>query len=338
MRKFVFWGVIAIAAVLFASCEKEDLRNLNDERLGVLESLSVNDEGMLAFKNAEEFGKALDEIEAMSDDEYASWEKAKGFYSYKSRKEDVLNKIDCIENANIDDENMFAANIHDFVKNNSDVLRFVQMENGDLSIDFVVPNTILTSIMNKDGYYAIGDSIYRVGPDKIYSVHKHDIEILKVENVKMLDDLNNVQNIDYIHGVKTSRVAVGYETSGFNNNNQFDSDRSVTIRVYVSIAGISGDYRLYGNVYVYGMKKFSGYWISYKTPLSYRNVRGTAICNSTSRDFNFTDKIDIDKKHIEDEKQIYSSSTLPVYFCKTAKGETTSRGIGNKWAILNEVH
>lgn len=338
MRKFVFLGVIAIAAVLFASCEKEDLRNLNDERLGVLESLSVNDEGMLAFKNAEEFGKALDEIEAMSDEEYASWEKAKGFYSYKSRKEDVLNKFDCIENANIDDENMFAANIHDFVKNNSDVLRFVQMENGDLSIDFVVPNTILTSIMNKDGYYAIGDSIYRVGPDKIYSVHKHDIETLKVENVKMLDDLNNVQNIDYIHGVKTSRVAVSYQISGFNNTSEYDSDRAVTIKVYVSIAGNNGNWRLYGNVYVYGQKKFSGLWIGYKTPLSYRNVRGSAICNSTQRNFVFPNKIDIDKRHIEDEILIYSSSTLPTYWCNMAKGETTSRGIGNKWAILDVLY
>ena len=343
MKKLVLLSVSVISIALSVSCEKSELKNelKNEfvENSNVLESVCVNDAGMLEFRDFDEFDKFLDVVITLSYDEYSSWERAKGFYSYRTRIEEVSEILDCIENEYKDDEDLLVSNIMDCVKNNSDVLKCIDLENGESSIEFVMPSTIYVSIMNKDGYYAIGDSIYRVGTDKIYSVHKRDIGILNVENLEMLEGLDNVSLMQYIQTIKTEKTRQiclkddSYYISGENS----DHDRAVTINLYLSIAGNSGNYRVYGHLYVYGQKYVAGRWWAYKTLLSCRNVSCKAVCGPYHYEasYTFPNQTDVNDRKIEDEVQIYSSSTYPEFFFRKAYGEATSRGIGDYWVVLD---
>lgn len=262
--------------MLNSGCEKETLtqKQANDVSIN---SLTVNENGIIEFKNSSELHEIMNQVISMTEDELDSWEKTIGFYSYRSMMKGVVDDFEYMEKENVNDEENFRATILEYVKSNSDILKYSILDNGEESIDFIMPYTPYLSIINEKGVYIVGDIIYLVGPERIYYTHKNNANKL----INKTTNLNDVESFQYI-GNQT-RTACGTSLNAFyDNGTGCNSGRRVILHQNTYISGSDNDYIVYIGVNALAKKRVACVWFDYKTDISIRYIRGDVYYKNTN--------------------------------------------------------
>ena len=346
LRKlFLFLTAILTLGIFITGCKKQEVmkpESINESYtseilVSDLPELEVIDE-MLYFENVEQFFTTIDLLSNASSDVVREWENRIGFKSLKTIQEEALEELQIIET----DEAYW--NWKSKYKN-----LFEEIINNEGEIE-------LNSIIQDNGYACICNTkqLYTI-INNVYSVTKNELIIVPIAKKEQL--LNNQIDDSFIKisispivnskvDKPTAHTAIAIvDRSGCNN------DRKVKIKNYVQHYYIYNNGRYYYTINVVsetkGYRKTACVWRPYKTQLSYKNVEGEIKYNrgNSEKDFRMFDKYSyINTFSISSIATLVNSSTTSsttvvniltdVYFTEN-HGESSSRGVGSLWAVIN---
>lgn len=341
--------VVIMAMFMTVACEKEEsVDNLTVETTSniVLSDLKVNEDGIIAFNDTKEFGSIMRIISTTDEESLDAWENSIGFYSYRSRMDDIVSDLTCFDSESTTESDLF-----EFANNNNDVLKYVETKEGDNSIDFAVTKTLYSSIANDKGCYIIGDSIYKVSEEIIFSTSLENKAILtELELTKSTELLTNsqVNQTHYLDKSISNQNKYGscstsstYKTAYVTYDDGCFSGRRVIVNMstYLVVNGSSND--VYVNFNLFGKRKLSCVWIDYATDLTYKYVYGWVYYKDMSWN---TQEIYFsisswgfdgnDESSISTNKLVKSGvwSYAPTF--KNCRGEGASRGTNGNYAVI----
>lgn len=210
----------------------------------------------------------------MNFEELKNYEISKGFTSIGRIEDEFYNKINPESFKNIEEFNTFVAN-------NSDYVKFVKDEDGELELVTINENNTNRYFMNRNGMYQVENTVYKILNDEVTISSQ-------VENADKLVqlDLNNYKtNISSEFKVHTSKFATIDSEKGKNNlksaspgcgkeagKTQTNGKNRTQVLAYYSYESAgNGDYRywLEANLRIKNQKKSLGIWINASRTTSY---------------------------------------------------------------------
>jgi hypothetical protein len=352
----LFAGIVVIMAMfMVVGCEKEESGIIDSlvsqDPKDVLYNLKVNDNGVIVFRDFEEYNIVIKSLETMGERERLEWEKEIGFQSLSSF---LLGASDEISQASSEEE-FFSS-----LKKYSDYFEIVELENGELSVEKKITETLYNKFSGINGQFIIGDTVYRYFAcgklayssvdNKDFLINSNSEDLCLLESNRECTVVNvfcsNSLTKEFSGLVDTLRGEAMYDPSGNSN------DRWVKIKIMAYYQLNTGnDYYGKVQIQVYGKKKnFLGNWVYYKTIYSHRDVTyslqyqksaGSAIWHPNSHSF-------ADMQSDEEEREFYTYYTFdddiryspgfqpaPGFYFTDLFAEGSSRGMNNIWAQID---
>ncbi|MFV0392270.1 MAG: hypothetical protein ACK5KP_10370 [Paludibacteraceae bacterium] len=166
---------VLLAGILLSCEQKEVIENQNVEET---EGRS-NIEGILSFKNYDEFSSTLSQVIRMTDEERIRWEKSQGFESFGTVCDNFYRNID---------PSLFSSRyeVDNFIKTHS---KYVQLYEDHTGMYFEIQefNNPERFLMNSDKMFVIGNQVFK----KIN-------ETYATTSIENLDKIKKISNISFI--------------------------------------------------------------------------------------------------------------------------------------------
>lgn len=177
--------------------------NENDELVKVKPK-----EGMLSFKNIDEYKATVQKLSSLSVEELITYEKNNGYKSFGKKSERIYKNID-IENISSVDE------LKAYVEKNKDYLRLSKNEDGEYVYETVLDGNPFRYIINEDRLFIIGNSVYKVFEDGVVSTDIENID--KLQAAKSLSVSNMSIDCDLsITPLTVKNICNGSKDSEYN--------------------------------------------------------------------------------------------------------------------------
>ena len=363
MKKITLTLSIIVFLGLISGCEKqneqitentppepelspEDLNNLTVDDMPGLEVVN----GLLKFDNAIDYEKTLSITSKMTEEELDKWESSLGFTSTRSMVNKAYNELDLCET-----EGQMNSILDKYNK-------YIRLTGSgeELSIEPVIFDEAYASISNADGIYLTGHKINKITQSYniIADTDKYDIlKEISNNNIENYLQDNDLKIHEYIYSLQVESdpglksTAANYsslQSTATKNKSGCSNDRRVSIKLYItrSYSIFTNKYTLKAKMKVWGQRKRLCAWIAYTTYLEYYNVfmeihykwssyhsiekfRGISggSISGYGEAKNYTGSWIIDKK---------STKQTDYYFTK-ASGSASSRGVGDRWAVISYV-
>lgn len=171
MKHVLFYSIISIV-LLFASCNQEDLTEVNST-----ESKFTVENGILNFKDGASFDETLAMVSKFNDEERANWEKSIGFNSFGAECDNFYNSLD-FENAESIDE------IIELDVNNKYLNYYT--EKGEVYLE---PKELSSSerfLCNSDKLYIVENNAFKLLSSELVSTNIENIsDLKKISNIKL---------------------------------------------------------------------------------------------------------------------------------------------------------
>lgn len=247
--------------VFFLACEKE---LCYVEPTPESQGLSVIN-GYLVFENNESFFKTTDFIANLSDNEREKWESEIGFKSQRRiisniiAQECVIDSINEIIYANGSDAMLADEELHSdeyWTALNNGVIRVFDEGTEDEYWDFSVFNRGFIDFINKDGLFAIGDTLYHVTDKSLKAMKPADLN--KPELLLSATSADEKNNIFILHQETNLKAASPglIESSWVNSGGGKKGEKRIKIGIYLAVKYYvssgqgSGSYDFFHEVYV----------------------------------------------------------------------------------------
>ncbi len=353
-----------VGGMFFTSCEKENAlvdrtnnREANIEEIENVENydnLTVADmpqlevkDGMLYFDNSEQYFKTIAIVTKMSDQELDNWEQQLGFVSLRTMQNKVMDILLDFET----EEELF-----NYVNQNSNLLQITTDKNGEKYINEIVHSTIISSISNEQGVYSTKSKVHKVIGDIIITTNHDNLqELITISNKNECN--SNFEVESYITEITDEKKPKYRSMKGEDadlTKGRCYKHRRARIKQYIQNLGYNdyGTYRyaIFVNVEVKGWaKSVVCVWCAYKTRYSFKSVYGTVRYhkNGYYKNYSIPSKSSSrDEYKLRDYRTIVSGTTSSyqslddysnknyIWFTKI-RGEGSSRGVGDKWSVIN---
>ena len=323
--------LFVMSMVFFACEEKVQITSESNNALKI--SGSDNFKGILKLESRNELDDFLSQFNSLK---FLDWEKQKGYQSLKSYIDNLYLEIDSIS-----DE----ASLLNFVDKNSEYLG-IKEEHGNKYIISVFGNTPYSHLANKDGFYIIGDCIYKVLKEYIIISNISNYNLLK--NIKD-NDIAGLDNKDIsVHkyrdpgkkSITIGNMTAYYDPSGCNMDRCIVTNMGSETTIYRDIYGL-----IYYKTGVYldietWRKSILCYWYQYATIISYQNTSchynlygdigslSLADYTSQSQENGYSDWWEIHDWGMSGDLGLYANFTQ-MHF------ETTHQGMNSIWCVFD---
>ena len=218
--------------------------------------------GMLNFKDNEQFSKIVTIVGKMNIEERKQWEQEIGFISQQSIFEQIIAteiKLDApYENLSEEEINQIKVMppLHSDLYSkylNSGIIKEINKDTDDEYYDLSIFNPCLAHLVNLEGFYAIGDTIYQITEnfEKIIT----DGDFSKIDKLKQTKITNEEENIIVIplNNTKRSTTFLNKTSNWVNSGGGKKGEKRINIRLYFHsyLYHINTDqFRIYHNVFV----------------------------------------------------------------------------------------
>ncbi len=270
MRKIYFfrkfYSLIVVTAfisnmLVLVSCEKQSEIDLQENKDLSKYSFSVVN-GFLRFESTEALVQVLDGIANINDNERENWENKVGFLSQRRIVNIIINeenRQDSINESIYKDKDIEwddLLNLHSDAYNNylsKGVIKVFDKGTIDEYWDYAVFNKGFVDIINEDGLYAIGDTLYQVTENSLKAMKNADFNQaqLLVKATKP-DEKNDIIFIHQESALKrTSPGLIVSEWVELGTGKQ--GDKRINIGIYLSVYQYivsSKSFYFYHDVYV----------------------------------------------------------------------------------------
>ncbi|MDF1548812.1 MAG: hypothetical protein P1P88_13390 [Bacteroidales bacterium] len=216
MRKFIFIMLTSIL-IAFTACQKEDL--VEKKTVTTLKTKPVEVlHGMLVFDSEESFDAKLKEIQNLGNEERKTWEEDLGFKSFDRSISEILDEQaayekqfayhtqeemeNLIEGGEIDE---YSPIIKEYV--NKGIIEVAINENKERY--FNINSPMYSSVVNIDGFVAVGNEILQYTKDKFKLIKSLDYS--KIEELKSIKDNVNDETFFVTAIKRKEKVAIGQE-------------------------------------------------------------------------------------------------------------------------------
>ena len=275
--------------MLFSACQKEELKTGEDSDV-ILETKPdvYLENDYLVFKNMDAVDSVIQDLNQMTRQEKDVWEQQIGFKSARAGFEKLFDEYETLSS-----KEEFLA----FKKKYSAQLKFNEMDETDCSIDYPYACTYYASVMNSNGVFKVGLSLFKYTRDNQIIVLDGDLN--KLKNIAEFAEDKNViisTNLKSTAEYKSESVLLHdfpeFDPSGRGDrwwlNYGYGSDRKLlnelkvvnwvyweTVRVYdnplsLSKTTVTKGYRVY--LRQYGLKKGTFGWNTYYTTYVCQNL------------------------------------------------------------------
>ncbi len=153
MKNFMVMAVLAMVLTVFNACTKDELKTPSDEGIAKTGKADVYlENGYLAFKNMNAVDSVMNVLAQMSRTEKDAWEQKIGL---KSARYEFDKLFDDYEKIKTKEEFL------SFKVKNAEKLKFNEMDEEDCSIDYPYECSYYAAIMNNEGIFKVGLSLFK---------------------------------------------------------------------------------------------------------------------------------------------------------------------------------
>jgi|GEM_PF-2451295 len=290
MKKYIAL-LLSIILITILSCEKEitdNDMNLNPDPLLTSGDIQVVN-GILVFKNDFVLNETLNKIAAMSIDEYNEWIGHYGFLSLQSIYHEIINEEDKLDNQF--ETTLVLSTAPQEVQHSYLYMKYLSMglireiidkQDNSKYYELNISFPWLSSILNIDGIFMVGKSIYQCAPDliKIWeNGNVNSLELLK----KVTQETNDIK---FVIKEKTqsekSTFSPNPVTSGWVYK---EGIRRIRIDVYFETWQYLGDGTVWKYEHYYNVKsQKKNFWGNWKYNWTDMSIKG-----SWDGDFDYSD-------------------------------------------------
>lgn len=229
--------IVTIVTIIFSSCEKQ-IEVQPEVQIEVTNNEFSVIDGYLSFNSNESFIETVNSISSHTLIERAAWEKKMGFLSQRTivntiiKDQNELDKVNEIKYAGkkleeIDRYELNPGSYHKYLKKG--VIKVINEGTKDEFWEIASFKPGLTSFLNEDGLFAIGDTLYQVTNNAVKALKDKNFsknaELLK--NATETDEANNIYILE-------SKSESKYNTPGWIQS-EWDEDYWMGERLRISI-------------------------------------------------------------------------------------------------------
>lgn len=340
----VFFAITLTAmAIIFNSCEKET--NNIKEQVKNDGSLTIKN-GAIYFKNYNEYHKTIVDISKMTNQELINWESNLGFLSFRQEYSELEEWLD---EANTESD------FQSIVDENLDIVD-VGM---DYSINPIIKGKVYQTICNRQGFFYVDCDVHKITDKKAYITNINETDLLLSSNI---EDSKKLKSWSYYYD---NDLKNGYDYSQSESSTVTSGKRrvKVTARIHKHYVGYQHHrdyYNLSFVIKVEGEKKVWKWWKDYKTTYDIRNATcvvahnyAKIVCpngfckNICEKQFvgvinPISFQSTYDQKYIEyweymGQTADWADGDPECYepYYTAIHVEASSRGVGDKWAIID---
>jgi len=279
MKKII---ILSFLYALTISCEKEQSDSYVKSTIESKELSVIN--GYLVFSNNESFLKTTDYIANLSDNEREKWESEIGFKSQRRIVSNIITQ-ECVKDSINVSKSMYSSDLKLDAKElhseaywtalKDGVIRVIDEGTEDEYWDFSLFNRGFIDFVNKDGLFAIGDTLYQV-TDKLLkamkpaNVHKPDLLMAATS----ADEKNNIYILHQESNFKATSPGL-IESNWVSSGGGKMGEKRIRIGIYLAVRSyiISSGYDFYHDVYVQCQER--NFWHTWKYQFTDINVNGS---------------------------------------------------------------
>jgi hypothetical protein len=286
--------MLSLLFVILTSCQKvippaNNMVRLNSSYGVNLKSKSKLEveNGIIVFKNLEQYLKTIKLLSHYNNDEIDGWVKSVGFESYNKKADEAIDNLDKVNSEN--ELNIVMKKFQDFLT--------IRHRNGENFYECTVFPNPNTNVANKDGLYIIGKTAYRIlgeyklkinreNINKLLYVHYPDIKSNKIPaDIKLIkygrlftfmpkEKRKSIINTDFTsdNNTSTNDVHSIYKTNQTSNRKvglqvvaYWDSQQNYNYVSYYAYIDAAGYKKMWWKL---------GGWGQYKTEI---NIEGTNV-------------------------------------------------------------
>lgn len=216
MKKLILFAMTVAVLGIFNACEKSD--DLIDKRIDAQSQKTVKPDvysknGFLIFLNQKSMEETLNTLEGMSEEERRFWEKENNFTSQMSMFHDIIIaelKLDePYENLSEEElKNVELPPLHSDAYYNSlqkGFIKKIHYSDGTELYDYSTCAPFLTSILNEDGIFVIGDTMYQFTQYATKTWSDCDIN----NKNKLISTNSSIDNITLSINLKSATIKYG---------------------------------------------------------------------------------------------------------------------------------
>lgn len=148
----MFMAVIAMVLTVFNACTKDELKTAPDEGIAKTSKADVYlENGYLAFKNMNAVDSVMNVLSKMTRQEKDAWEQQMGLKSARAEFDKLFDEYEKLTSK------------EEFLKFKSkyaDQLKFNEMDETDCSIDYPYISTFFRPVLNNNGVFKVGLSLF----------------------------------------------------------------------------------------------------------------------------------------------------------------------------------
>lgn len=341
MRNFfyLFTVVLSTIAIIIAGCEKEidTSPNIDDNKTKAEDKLVVKN-GMLSFSSQKLFEETREMITHMSEDELNIWEADLGFMSLRTKQNKVLDELDMVDT---DEE------VYSILSENPNLFQIVEDRNQEPELAEIVDDKVYTALADINGMYVVENTTYKVLKDVVLVADNENYEQLLKVNDNNFDEYKNESWLKIIEDEPNNRLKSSCSECGvtditvdvIKNKSWCKNDRKVklTAKVDGKQYDFPTEYKIKATITVRGYRKRGCVWVIYKTDLYYEDVAMQVYTSQGTFSFNFPDGYKSDTRKLEKTETVatISGGYQGVYNFKDIYASASSRGVGNRWAIID---
>jgi hypothetical protein len=233
MKKLVLYAMVVAGLSIFNACQKSN--ELIDQSIDVQQQEAVKPDvysknGFLIFSNQKSMEETLNTLEGMSEEERRFWEKEHNFTSQMSMFHDIIIaelKLDePYENLSEEElKNVELPPLHSDVYYNSlqkGFIKKIHYSDGTELYDYSTCAPFLTSILNEDGIFVIGDTMYQFTQNATKTWSGCEIN----NKIKLISTNSSIDNITLSINLKSATVKYG--------SWEYDSERKRRIQIGIN--------------------------------------------------------------------------------------------------------
>lgn len=268
--------MVATVLTIINGCQEDELvSQLADEQLQEAVKPDVYlENGYLAFKNMEAVDSVNQMLGKMTTPEVEAWEKQMNFKSAKTFFEPIFNES---EKATTIGE------ILAFKEKYKETLKWNENDPTDYSFDYPFYYTNYVSLINKDGIFKIGKSLFKYNKENRITILDGDITKLETalnlndDNIRILGKQNNLKSVNTLIGLTNFDGQYGEDGSPLDDWCNWSSSRKMKTGlqfedfIYQNYYGsYDGSYKIY--IWQRAQKKVLGIWKNYSVRYRYGNM------------------------------------------------------------------
>ena len=273
-------AAIAMVLTVFNACTKDELKTSPDEGIAKTGKADVYlENGYLAFKNMNAVDSVMNELSKMTRQEKDVWEQKMGVKTARAEFDKLFDEYEKLTSK------------EEFLKfkaKYTDHLKFNEMDETDCSIDYPFTSTVFRPILNNNGVFKVGLSLFKYTKENQIIVLDGDIKKLENLSAYINDNRVLVNTIQKSGGVNRTTDLIN-DFANFDpspNSNRWwinsDGDRKLLNELKVE-KWVSWDQPVAGGpVYTtkgckfylrqYGLKKGLFGWNNYSTVYELKNA------------------------------------------------------------------